>query len=146
MKITIDDRDYSPWLARTPALRVTRKLNRPAQMKCALLSADPQFIVPVSGARVVVAREDGHKVFTGYLAEAPRFEYLGWSALGPGYRYALLALSDETLLDRKLLPQRVPFVERSAGEVLKQMAESIAPGAFDVSGVQDCGMLPQFSS
>ena len=53
-----------------------------------------QAIVPAGGARVIVSRDDGTKLFTGYLAEAPAYEYLGWGERGPGYRYTTVQVWD----------------------------------------------------
>ena len=55
------------------------------------------------------------------------------------YRYDLIAESDEVLLDQKALPNRAPFVERSAGSALRQLAQDLLPGGFDTSAVQECG-------
>ena len=57
------------------------------------------------------------------------------------YRYQLIAESDEVLLDQKAVPNRPPFVERTAGAALRQLAQDLLPGWFDTSGVQDVDTL-----
>ena len=143
MKLTIDNfdsfgaRDYTATLDGERPPRVHRRLNRPAELRAWLLASDAQFVVPVRGARVVLIRNDQEKIFTGYVTAAPEYEYLGWGEHGPAYRYALSAAGDESLLDKKTLPQRAPFTNRAAGNAFKQLAEDLLPGAFGFAGVED---------
>ncbi|HTS37798.1 MAG TPA: hypothetical protein VMH04_19140 [Candidatus Solibacter sp.] len=151
MNITIDNLqgqgplDFTSALDATIAPRVERKLNLPASFRCGLLAGASGFVVPVVGARVVVTRADGSLVFTGYLTGAPDLEYLGVGETGPAYRYGLIAESDEVLLDQKALPNRAPFVARSAGSVLQRLAEDLLPGFFDTSSVQDVDVLASYA-
>ncbi|HYX70984.1 MAG TPA: hypothetical protein VE825_17750, partial [Terriglobales bacterium] len=145
MQLTIDDLDYTAALSAEPPVRILRRLNRPTELRATLVATDPGFLVPASGARVILACRDGSKLFTGYVAAPLEHEYLGWGERGPVYRYTLVALSDESLLDRKTLPARAPFVARTAGDALKQLAQDLLPGAFDTSAVADAATLPSFS-
>ncbi len=153
MKVTLDNfdgsglRDYTDAVALDARCRLSRPLNRPAEYELTLVSSSPNFVVPANGARLVVTRNDtGGTLFTGYLNLAPEYEYLGWGERGPVYRYKLHALSDESLLDRKTLPVRLPFVARSAGEALRQLTEDVMPGVFDLSGIQGLDTIPSFAS
>ena len=109
-------------------------LTNPANCSFTLVAGQPQFIVPVEGARVVLARANGTSLFTGYITAAAQYEYLGWGECGPAYRYRLLASRRRGVLDRKTLPSRAPFVARTAGDILRQLAEDALPGALDYSG------------
>ncbi len=120
---------------------MVRRLNKPAELKFSLVADDPDFVVPANGARVMLGRTNGQDVFTGYLTQAPVFEYLGWGQRGPVYRYNLVARSDESALDRKRLPNRSPFVDRGGGNALRQLTEDLLPGVFDTSAVQDVDTL-----
>ncbi|MGH9532556.1 MAG: hypothetical protein ACRD2Q_09190, partial [Terriglobales bacterium] len=93
-----------------------------------------------------LSRRDGAKLFTGYVAAAPVREYLGWGERGTVLRYLLAAVSDEFILDLKMLPDRAPFVNRTAGSVLKQLAEDLLPGAFNTSAVDDLDTQPLYAS
>ena len=143
MKIRIDNLlgqgpvDYTGALDPSVAPRIMRKLNRPAQLTCSLMESAAGFVTPVIGARVVAQREDGSYLFTGYLTGAPRIEYLGWGERGSVCRQEIVAESDEILLDLKALPTRAPFVMRSAGAALKQLAQDLLPGGLDTSAVED---------
>lgn len=150
MKLQIDNldgqgpRDYTRTIDSARMPRVVRQLNKPSELQVSLLANQPDFVVPVMGARVTLGRTNGQDVFTGYLMQAPVFEYLGWGERGPAYRYNLVALSDEAILDRKRLPERSPFVSRSAGNALRQMTADLLPGVFDTSAVQDVDLLASY--
>ncbi|HSE49744.1 MAG TPA: hypothetical protein VLA96_11095 [Terriglobales bacterium] len=146
MKLLIDNTDYTCALAADGAPRVLRRLNQPSRFECALLLTPAAPVIPAANARVVLEREDGAKLFTGYLDAIPEHEYLGWGERGPEYRLHITATSDELLLDRKALPERPPFVARPAGEILRATAASLLPGAFDVSGVTDLGVIPSYEA
>ncbi|MGH9515893.1 MAG: hypothetical protein ACRD3P_09485 [Terriglobales bacterium] len=150
MKLQIDNldglglRDYTADIdaARTP--KVTRKLNEASQLAFSLISVGADFVVPGRGARVTLGRTNGQDVFTGYIKADPEYEYLGWGERGAMYRYNLVALSDEFLLDEKRLSTRSPFVARSAGDALRQLTQDAIPGTFDVSAVQNLDTLPYY--
>ncbi len=152
MKLTIDNFDnrgpvdYSSWIdAETPP-HMSRRLNQPSELRFTLVAGQPQFVVPVEGARVVLARSSGTPLFTGYISAAPEYEYLGWGECGPAFRYSLVATGEEQLLDRTTLPSRAPFVARTAGDILRQLADDALPGALDCSGAQPVDVLPWFAS
>ena len=151
MKLTIDNldnrgpRDYTLWLDGTQQPRLSRRLNRPAELRLSLLATSPDFVVPVDGARILLGRLNGQDVFTGYVVETPKYEYLGWSGMGPVYRYRVVARSDEVLLDRKTIRRRLPFLGRSAGEALRELTEAIQPGVWDTSGIAAVDTLAPFS-
>jgi hypothetical protein len=150
MKFTIDNLqglgavDYTVALDGTVAPRVERKTNQPAALRCSVVGNAVGFVVPVMGARVVLTKTNGSFVFTGYLTQAPQFEYLGWGEQGAVYRYDLSAESDEVLLDQKALPNRAPFVERSAGAALLQLTQDLLPGFFNTSAVQNVDTLAAY--
>jgi hypothetical protein len=151
MKLTIDNQqgqgpqDYTRALDGTKPPKVERKLNQPAELQFSLVSNAPGFVIPVIGARVILGKTNGSDVFTGYVTAAPQYEYLGWGEQGPVYRYNVVAKSDEVLLDQKALPNRSPFVDRSAGDALRQLAQDLLPGYFNTSAVQDVDTLAVYA-
>ena len=152
MKLTIDNldqqgpRDYTNALAAAPALHLKRRLNQPSELQSTLISNGPGFMVPELGGKMQLTKSDGSFMFTGYITEAPEFEYLGWGEQGPGYRYRVVALSDEAVLDRKTLPTRSPFVARAAGGILKQLTQDLLPGSFDLGGISDMDLIAWYRS
>ncbi len=151
MNLTIDNleglgpQNYTEAMDGTKAPKVQRKLNQPAELQFSLLGNSPGFVLPAAGGRVILAKVNGSDVFTGYLMAAPEYEYLGWGEQGPVYRYNLTAQSDEAVLNWKALPNRAPFVNRSAGNALQQLAEDLLPGWFDASAVQDLDTLASYA-
>jgi hypothetical protein len=152
MKLQIDNLDglgpidYTSSIDGSRSPQVVRKLNQPSEFRVSLVADSTDFVVPVTGARVTLGLTNGQDVFTGYLMQAPLFEYLGWGERGPVYRYDLVAQSDEGLLDEKRLPDRCPFLDRSAGNALRQLTQDLMPGVFDTSLVQDLDTLAWYAS
>jgi hypothetical protein len=151
MKLTIDNLDgrgawdYSAYVEDGQTPRLVRRLNKPAELRFSLVASVPDFVVPANGARVMLGRLNGQDLFTGYIVAAPKYEYLGWGLQGPVYRYTVVARSDEVLLDRKTIRRRFPFVARSAGDALRQLAEDLMPGRFDTSRIQAVDNLPSYA-
>jgi len=151
MRLTIDNlrgagaADYTAAVDGTVAPQVVRKLNQPSELRFGLVANATAFVVPVIGARVMLARTDGSLAFTGYLTQGPQCDYLGWGEQGPVYRYDVIAESDDVLLDQKALPNRAGFVNRSAGWALRQLAQDLLPGYFDTSAVQDVDTLAEYT-
>jgi hypothetical protein len=150
MKLIIDNldglgpQDYSGSLDAAALPTLKRRLNRATEMQARLASADPAFRIPASGARVVLQRDDGYKLFTGYLTGAPQQQYLGATAAGAVWRYALAAIDDSWLLDHNAPTARTPFVYRTAGDALRTITNDVLPGVLDVSAVQDLGYVNHF--
>jgi len=136
--------DYTAWADVEHLPTIARKLNRAATMTAALVSGDPGFTVPVSGAHIILQCGSGVNLFTGYLATAPEHEYLGVGHQGPAWRYTLAAVDDSCLLDHNALPVRTPFASRTAGDALRTLANDVLPGGLDLSGVQDVSPVNQF--
>jgi len=136
--------DYTAWADVEHLPTIARKLKRAATMTAALVSGDPGFTVPVSGAHIILQCGSGVNLFTGYLATAPEQEYLGVGHQGPAWRYTLAAVDDSCLLDHNALPVRTPFASRTAGDALRTLANDVLPGGLDLSGVQDVSPVNQF--
>ncbi|HVM92356.1 MAG TPA: hypothetical protein VMT67_06065 [Terriglobales bacterium] len=149
MKLTIDNldglgaQDYSAWADMTTGISVRRTLNAASELRCSLLCGGSSPAPPVSGARVVLVRDDGTYVFTGYLTADPSCEYLGWAGNGPQYRYDVLAESDVALLAQKTLTPEPSFVARSAGSALSQLTVDLMPNWFDLQGIEAGDPIPE---
>jgi hypothetical protein len=152
MKLTIDNndnrgpQDYTAYLEATALPRITRKLNQAWRMTAALAAAEANFVIPASGGRVVLQRNDGYKLFTGYLSAAPQQQPLGYGQKGRAWRYMLVAQDDSWLLDRNALAIRPAFAWRGAGDALRTIANDALPGVLDTSGVQDFANVYQYAT
>ena len=151
MILTIDNlqgqgpEDYTQAIDGTKPPKVQRKLNQPAELQISLLGNSAGFVVPAMGARMTVVKANGNFVFTGYVTAAPQYDYLGWGEQGPVYRYNMVAQSDEVLLNRKALPNRAPFMDRTAGNAVCQLAEDLLPGWFNTSAVQNLDAIASYA-
>jgi hypothetical protein len=151
MKLLIDNldvagpRDYTQFLrgGRGPAIR--RKLNQPDELEAMLLSEAQFLLTPIAGARVELVRNDGSKLFTGYLTEPLQAVSLGENERGSWYSYTLKATGDEALLDHRPLPARPNYVHVTAGGLLETLAEELCPGVFESSGIGDGGTMASVS-
>ena len=150
MKLIIDNHDgqgaldYSAYLDAEHLPQLKRWLNRATEMRAWLASDDAGLRAPASGSRVILQREDGYKLFTGYLTAAPEMQYLGKTQTSAAWRYELAAVDDSWLLDHNAPVTRTPFVYRTAGDVLRTTTWDVLPGVLDVSGVQDLGYVNQY--
>lgn len=152
MKLFIDNQDglglqdYSAYFDAEHPPAIRRRLNRAAAMQAWLVSGEAAFRVPASGARVVLQRDDGYKLFTGYLTAAPEPEFLGATQTGTVWRYALAAMDDGWLLGHNAPTARMPFAYRTAGDALRTITNDVLSGVLDVSGVQDLGYVNQYAA
>ncbi len=152
MKVLIDNfngsgaRDFTAAVDASRVPMVKRRMNQPSELRLSLISASTELVVPVNGARVTLAHDDGSALFTGYIVDAPVLEHVGWGQVGLVYRYNLIVQSDEVILDRKRLPDRTPFVARSAGNALQQMSSDLLPGILDGSELQSLDTLPSYTA
>jgi hypothetical protein len=135
--------DYTQYVNTDQPPKVTRKLNAPATMFAALVSADPNFTPPVAGAHVVLQLSSGLTLFTGYLATPPEQQYLGYGQLS-AWGYAISAVDDSCLLDHNELPARTSFASRTAGDALATLANDVLPGGLDQAGIQDTTPVNRF--
>jgi hypothetical protein len=122
-----------------------RKLNSPAELKFDMVGRGQSLPVPAIGGRVTLTLSSGNDLFTGYIAQTPTYQYLGWADGGLVYRYEIVALSDVMLMDQKAPPPHPPFVNRNAGDAFRQLTAEALPGWFDVSGVEAGDPIPYYS-
>jgi hypothetical protein len=119
MKITIQGLDYTSALDAVHPLTIERKLNQPSQCRFWLtLGAGENLAVPTRGRSVAITGDDGTLFFTGYIVAIPLPEYIGEALQGPLYRLAIVALSDECLIDQLPMPASAGITGDSVGSVM----------------------------
>lgn len=138
--------DYTQYLDATCLPKVVRQLNKASEMAAKLVFAEAAPVAPRQGSRVWLKKSDGTVLFAGYVSAHPRCEYMGKTTTATVMRYGLQCASDEWMLDLKALPQRLPCVSRTAGAIVRQMTNDVAPGGFDTSAVQDCDVVPVYAA
>ena len=150
MKVTIDNlsgpgpQDYTIFVETDAPPTILRRLNQPGVMTLSL-ALGTSGAPPVAGARVAASKADGSALFTGLLT-AVNPEYAGQGERGVVCRYRLTAESDEAALNRKTLPVRSAFVNRTAGDILRQLANELLPGGLDVTQVADVDLIDKYQS
>jgi hypothetical protein len=134
VKITIDNLDgmgaidYSGALSVDGPLKIERVLNAPSRCSGLLDVSDVSLTVPVRRARVVVTADSGVVLFSGYLATEPEQIYVGDGTMGPVYRVAFSAISDEWLLDKQAIPLSGASFGQSGGQVLTTLTKRVDSG------------------
>jgi len=122
MKITIQGLDYSAALDASHPMTIERKLNEPSQCRfqLALAKAD-SLAAPARNQAVTITGDNGATYFTGYIATPPLPEYAGVALEGPFYRLAIMAMSDEVLLDQLQMPATASIAGESASSLMRAL-------------------------
>jgi hypothetical protein len=143
VKITIDNLDasgavdYSAAVSADGPLKIERVLNTPSRCSGMLDINGGALAAPARRGRVVVTSDSGTVLFTGYVATEPERIYAGVATMGPVYRYAFSAISDEWLLDKQASVMSGVGLAQAGGKVLKTLAGRVDGGLFTTAGVLD---------
>lgn len=92
----------------------------------------------------------GKLLATGFVTNLPSVEYLGLSPKMISYgeqqlSYKVNVTSDEWLLNSRVVPYIPAFINRTQGEILASIAQTLAPGFFDVTTyVMSGDIVPYF--
>ncbi len=131
------------------------RMNLPSLFDFSLAPADAQFIPPRRSAYVRVTGladalpPGGPRVpgplFTGYITNEPAIEFLGARSGGPIYGYRFQATSEEYLLNIKRLGTIPPFLNQTAGQILRLLTQQLQPGRFDTAAIADGAMIPFYA-
>ncbi len=148
--------DYTRYLAaadRTPAV-LHDELNLPARFDFVLLPADLEFRAPSRSAYVRLEGlaeslpPGGPRVagplFTGFVAHEPEVEFLGVANGQPVYGFRYQAAGEEYLLNVKRIGLLPPFLNQTAGQILRFLVEHLQPGRFDTTAVAEGARIPVF--
>jgi hypothetical protein len=143
VKVTIDNLDgagavdYSAALCADGPLKIERALNAPSVCSGMLDVSDASLAVPARRGRMVVTVASGTVLFTGYVATEPEAVYAGTGLMGPVYRYAFSAVSDEWLLDKQAVPLSGMGLAQSGGQLLTTLTNRVDDGLFTMTEVMN---------
>ncbi len=129
---------YSSYIYGT--VRKRDRLNDPDVLDFSLAPSDASFIKLKRGQYIIVDTPTYPRWFTGYITEEPEAEPLGRDIYsgGVGYVYHYKAASDDYLLNLYSLDTvNLTFVNTTYGHILRTLAERLAPGKFNLAGIQD---------
>ncbi|MEO6815624.1 MAG: hypothetical protein ABI177_02890 [Edaphobacter sp.] len=141
MKIMIDNLDgagavdYSNAVSAGGPLKIERVLNAPSICSGMLDVSATTLAVPVRRGRVVVTSDAGVVLFTGYAATEPERIYAGVATMGPVYRYAFSAVSDEWLLNKQSSVLSGAGLAQASGALLTTLTNRVDAGLFTTTGV-----------
>ena len=141
-------------LEQSPAV-LRDRMNLPALFDFVLAPANAQFIPPRRSAYVRLTGltdalpPGGPRIpgplFTGFITNEPVIEFLGARSGGPVYGYRYQATSEEYLLNIKRLGVLPPFLNQTAGQILRLLTEQLQPGRFDATGIADGAVIPFYA-
>lgn len=135
MRVTIDNLDglgpidYSDQLMAEGPLTVDRRLNEPSTCRWTMRD-DSLRNRPARLGRVVVMKNDGRVLFTGYLPQEPKAVWAGAGVGGSVYRLELDATSDDWLLDRQGLRVGGESFAEAGDALLRNLTDRVGGGIF----------------
>ncbi len=143
------DADYSNY-ADGSSIQIADSINVPSLLTLKLTNTDNNFVPPKqSGYVTLYSTKYDRPLFTGFVTNETEKSFLGLSqrvsqSQFQHMEFNLQATSDEWLLNVKSVPFIPAFVNRTMGQILSQLADTLAPGFFDTSLVQDGDIVPYF--
>jgi hypothetical protein len=130
------------------------RMNQPALLDFSLVPADEAFVVPRRSAYVRLTGladalpPGGPRIpgplFTGFITNDPVVEFLGVRNAARLYGYRFQATSEDYLLNVKRIGVLPPFLNQTAGQILRFLTEQLQPGRFDLSNVAGGALVPFF--
>lgn len=141
--------DYTDYIE-SGSLKIIDQINVPTFCDFILVNTNNTFQVPVRGAYVqVYSTLHNLYPFTGFITSPPEQQLLGVStsqiSLPRKYRYSIKCSSDEYLLNNKATEFVPTFVNQTKAQILAAIAETLAPGYFDVTSFAASGdVVPYF--
>lgn len=146
--------DYTRYVIPS-SIDVEDSINTPTLATFTLANADALFKVPVRSAYVQLwstksqLTVTGAYLATGYITNEIQRKFLG---VGPRasaqrfqlYEYDVKVTSDEYLLNSKAVPFISAYINRTMGQILIDLANTLAPGFFDTTNVAAGDMVPFF--
>ncbi len=161
--------DYTKYVVEN-SLDIEDSLNTPTLLSFTLVNVDGSFVPPVRSAYVRLISTvsplslTGAVISTGFITNTPEFKFLGMGQaastyLQPGvmpinafggnlfqfYEIDYKVTSDEYLLNTKAVPFIPAFINQTMGQILSNIANTLTPGYFDLTSIQDGDLIPYFS-
>jgi hypothetical protein len=129
--------DYLKYLNGQPK-KVSRQ-SEPDSLEFSLIPADGSFVKMRRGWYINLNSVTYPNWFTGYITNDPELEYLGTTGTShtPTWGYRYRATSDEYILNLKPIGIVPAFTNMNMGDIIKYLANRLAPGVFTVTNVQN---------
>src|SRR5258706_5794140 len=148
------DVDYTRYVIPS-SIDIEDSLNTPTLLAFTLTNVDSLFKAPVRSAYVKFLSTasplsvTGAYVATGSVTNSPEWHFVGVGPRAGGqafqhYELSVKTTSDEYLLNIKSLPFIAAYINRTMGQILTDLSNTLAPGYFDTSNIQAGDMVPFF--
>jgi hypothetical protein len=147
--------DYTQYVLPS-SISVEDSINTPTLISFTLANSSGIFVAPVRSAYVKFISTTsplsatGTVITTGFVTNTPEFRFLGMGPAASNFRFQVYecdikVTSDEYLLNIKAVPFIAAFINRTMGQILMDIAETLAPGYFDTTNIQSGDMVPYFA-
>jgi hypothetical protein len=148
--------DYTRYVIAS-SINIEDSINTPTLISFTLVNADAAFQVPLRSAYVSLISTTsplsvtGAYISTGYITNTIQRKFLGGSQRAglvqrfQHYEYDVKVTSDEYLLNCKAVPFVAAYINQTMGQILSSLANTLAPGFFDLAGIQDGDLIPYFA-
>ncbi len=141
-------RDYTNNLDQA-SIQIQEELNIPTTFN---FNLEPVGVFTVPPARAYVQLLSSIyniSLFTGYVSVPPTQGYVSLDnpIANPGgqrFVYQFAAVSDEYLLNMKAVQFIPSYINRTQGQILKDLAENLCPGFFDYTHIASGDLVPEF--
>ena len=148
------DVDYTRYVI-PESIDIEDSINTPTLISFTLSNSDTLFKVPVRSAYVKLVSTlsplsvTGAYLATGYVTNEPQRKFLGMGPRIPGqsfqmYEYDMKVTSDEYILNCKAVPFIAAYINRTMGQILTDLANTLMPGFFDTSNMAPGDMVPYY--
>lgn len=143
--------DYTHDLIPT-SLKITDSINVATLVNFSLVNNSDNFVVPPQGAYFQIYSTKYNKyLVTGFISNAPSVTLLGVAPDTPSknygrFQYDCTASSDLWLLNVKTIPFIPAYMNVTEGELLSNIAQTLAPGVIDTSSAVASGDIIPFEA
>jgi hypothetical protein len=135
--------NYMKYLWESPVKK--DRYQDPILLDFALVNADASFAKLTRGSYIKITSTTYPIWYTGYVTNDPELSYLGTKGGVPAWGYKYHATSDEYILNLKPIGLLPTFMNVNMGTILKKLVSRLAPGMFDVSGIQNGPLVAQYT-
>ena len=141
--VTLTGIDFIKFLTGSPVIK--QSLNEPTTIDLDMAAWGAGFVLPRRGSYFTLATDSDPKYWTGFVVNAPQLEYIGKHPVTdqPTWSWKFQGTDDSYILNLAPLGILPVYINQTQGAIIKDLANRIAPGKFNTTGVLD-GQLVQY--
>jgi len=136
--------DYIKYLTGSPVIK--QSVNEPTTIDLDMAAWGSGFVLPRRGSYFVLGTDSDPTYWTGFVTNAPQLEYVGkYSPTDqPTWSWHFTGTDDSYILNLAPLGILPVYINQTQGAIIKDLANRIAPGKFDVTAVEDGQLVPYY--